>query len=73
MHDGRSLPQRKCDAPEIGRVPCLRQSAVARLRPVSASVEDRAMHDPRFYTNPEQVWEALAPSKAETECIALEV
>ena len=62
-----------CLSPPLKLYVAVQQAAVASLRPVSASIADSAMHDPRFYTNPEQVWEALPPSSALTECIALEV
>jgi len=40
------------------------RAAVGRLRPTSASVHENAMHDPRFYTNPEQVLRCSRPIHA---------
>jgi len=49
------------------------QNAVARLRPMSASVCEDAKEDSRYYANPEQVWEALEPKEVSNEVISLSV
>ena len=49
------------------------QAAVTRQRPVSASVHEEALHDQRFYTSPDVVWETLSPSSTSVESIALDV
>jgi hypothetical protein len=42
------------------------EDAVARLRPVTASMDDKARHDARYFANPEQVY--AYRSTATTRC-----
>jgi len=41
------------------------------MRPMSASVREDAKEDPRYYANPEQVWEALQPKHTLNEMLSL--
>uniref|UniRef100_A0A6U4NIQ6 TIP41-like protein n=1 Tax=Hemiselmis andersenii TaxID=464988 RepID=A0A6U4NIQ6_HEMAN len=47
------------------------ERAVAQQRPVSASVTEEARHHASYFTNPEQVWEALPPKLISNNLIAI--
>ncbi|KAJ1478904.1 TIP41-like family-domain-containing protein [Baffinella frigidus] len=49
------------------------EDAVSKLRPVTASMDEKATHDHRYFTNPEQVWEALTPTRTLNESFSLSV
>jgi hypothetical protein len=51
---------------------CTLVQAVARMRPVSASVSDRAKHDQRYFANPEQASTASPLFDLSFVCVLME-
>jgi len=47
------------------------EKAVAQQRPVSASVTEQAIHNSKYFSQPDQVWEALQPRLASNNLIAI--